>query len=86
MLIMHQPTKLKAGLFNFFFFFPRDMTEITIRKNEATIACLEKKTMAGFQFVCTCGPNTRLNFQIEILKIERGIADMPFSPFFVEIT
>ena len=35
---------------------------------------------------CTSGPNTRLNFQIENRKIERGIAEMPFSPFSAENT
>ena len=77
----HAPTdKLKAGLFLFFVFCPRDMTEITIRKNtKPTITCLlKKKKKAGFQFFCTCGPNTMFNFQIENRKIERGIAEMPF--------
>ena len=38
------------------------------------------------RFFGTCGPNTTLKFQIENLKIARGIADMLFSPFFVENT
>ena len=40
------------------------------------------KETPGFPFVCTCGLDT-LNFQIEILKIERGIAEMPFFQFFI---
>ena len=54
---------------------------------KATITCVKKKkkqNKTGFQFVCTCGPNTRLKFQIENRKIERGIAEMPFSPFFTK--
>ena len=31
---------------------------------------------------CTCGSNTPLKFQITILKIERGIAEMPFFSVF----
>ena len=36
--------------------------------------------------MCTCGSNTTLKFQIEILKSEQGIAEMPSFHFFVEIT
>ena len=55
---------------------------------KATITCLTKikKEKAGVQFFGTCGPNTTLKFQIENRKIERGIAEMPLSPFFVENT
>ena len=45
---------------------------------KATIACEKKKEagrQAGFPFVCACGLNTRLNFQIEIRQNERGIAE-----------
>ena len=37
----------------------------------------EIKNGAGFPIVCTCGSNTRLKFQIETRKIERGIAGIP---------
>ena len=85
---MHQPTNWRPVFFCFCFC-PRDLTEITIWKNtKATIACLKKrkKKKAGFQFFGTCGVNTRLNFQIENRKIDREIAEMPFSPFFAENT
>ena len=45
-----------------------------------------KKIKIGSPFVCTCGSNKSSKFQIKKLKIERGIAEMPFSPFFVENT
>ena len=54
------------------------MTDTTIRKNTKTaITCLEKtKTeKTWFPFVRTCGSNMRLNFWIEVRKIERGIAE-----------
>ena len=74
-LIMHKPTNELA--FFVCFFGSRDMTDTTIRKNtKAAIICLkkEKEKMASFPFVCICGSNTRLKFQIETRKIERGIA------------
>ena len=37
-----------------------------------------------FLFVCTYGSRASYKFQIEILKIERSIAEMPFFPLFVE--
>ena len=55
-------------------------------KNTKTpITCVkkEKEKKPSFPFVRACGSNTTLKFQIEILKIERGIAEMPFSQFFV---
>ena len=72
-LIMHKPTNELA--FFVCFFGSRDMTDTTIRKNtKAAIICLkkEKEKMASFPFVCICGSNTRLKFQIETRKIERG--------------
>ena len=61
-----------------FFVFVRDMTDTTIQQTtKATTTSLKKKKLlAGFPFVCTCGSNMWLNFQIEIPKIERGIAEI----------
>ena len=46
----------------------------------------KKKICDRFTSECTCGSNTSLKFQIKIVENERGIAEMPFSPFFVENT
>ena len=67
------------------------MVDITIRKNtEAPITCVKKQKTKrpGFPFVCTRGSNTSLKKKswIKFLKTERGIAQMPLSPFFVENT
>ena len=80
MLITDQPKNGKPG----FFFYPGDMADITIRKNTKAPVTFVKKNKRAFPIVCTCGSNTSLKFQIKILKIERGIAEMPFSPFLVE--
>ena len=56
------------------------------KKSKAPISRVKKKKKNGFPFVCPCGSNTTLKFEIEILKIERGIAKMPFFQFLVAIT
>ena len=79
----HKP---KAGLFNFMFLSERFDRNNNPKITKPTSTCLRKEEKAGFQCVCTCGPNTRLQIQIENHRIERGIAEMLFSPFFVENT
>ena len=66
----------------FFAVGPRDETDPTIRKNTNTTETCpgkkkEKKSETDFQFLCTWGSNTRLKFQIDTRKIERGIAVTP---------
>ena len=39
---------------------------------------VKKKNRPGFPFVCTCGPNTTLKFQIDFSEIGRGFAELPF--------
>ena len=86
--VHHAPTnKLKAGFVYFVFLSERYDKNNNPKNTKATITCLIKriKQKAGVQFFGTCGPNT-LKFQIENLKIARGIAEILFSPFFVENT
>ena len=84
---MHQPTNWKPA-FLFFCFCPGDITEIEImtRKNtKAIITCLQKKKGKGrLSVLLHVWSKYKVNFQIQKRKIERGIAEMPFSPFFVE--
>ena len=49
-------------------------------KKKTSITCMKKgkRKKPDFPLVCTCGSNTTLKFQIEILEIERVIAEMPF--------
>ena len=47
------------------------------KKATKTFPKKKKKNGAGFPFVCICGSNMRLKFQIETCKIEPGIAVMP---------
>ena len=85
----HAPTnKLKAGFVYLVFLSERYDQNNDPKNTKATITCLIKriKKKAGFQFFGTCGPNTTLKFQIENLTIARGIAEILFSPFFVENT
>ena len=76
--------KLKAGLFNFLLLSERyDRNNDPKKyKSDHNLSLKKEKKKTGFQFFCACGPSTRLNFQIENRKVERGIAEMPFSPFF----
>ena len=76
MLHMHQPTNGKPAPF---FLLERYDRYKGQKNTNATITCLKNRVSngAGFPFVCTCGLNTRLKFQIETRKIERGIAIMP---------
>ena len=56
------------------------MTDAIIRKNTKSTISYPKmeKEGASLPFLCTCGSNTRLKFQIEThkIEIERGIAVM----------
>ena len=79
LLIMHKPTNGKPV---FFFFLFERYGRYKYPKNAKTPVCCVKKIRRkkpGFPFVCTCGLTTALKFQIEILKNDRGIAEMPFS-------
>ena len=51
-----------------FFLSGRYVTDTTIRK------ILKCRKNSGFPAVCTCGLSSRFEFQIEIRKIEQGIA------------
>ena len=85
--VHHAPThKRKAGFVYFVFLSERYDQNNDPKNTKATITCLIKriKKKAGFQFFGTRGPNATLNFQVENLKIARGIVEMPFSPIFVE--
>ena len=83
----HAPThKLKAGLFNFFVLVRDRNNDPGKHKSDRNLSLKKKRKKADFQFFCTCGPTARFNFQIEKRKIQRGIAEMPFPPFFVEKT
>ena len=66
----------KACLFFFFFSFERYDRYKDPKKYKSSHNFREKKKKktAGFPFVCTCGSNTTLKYQIEIHKNERGIA------------
>ena len=59
------------------------MTDPAIRNNKkANLTSLQKRKIIGdgSECICTCGSNTRLTFQSQICKIERGIANiMSFS-------
>ena len=81
-LIMHRPTNGKPGFFSSLVFRPRDAADINVRKiqKKTSITCMKKgkRKKPDFPLVCTCGSNTTLKFQIEILEIERVIAEMPF--------
>ena len=85
----HAPThKLKAGLLNFLFLSARYDRNNDPKKHKSDHKLSQKRNKRkrpAFRFFVR-GPNTRLNFDIENRKIERGIAEMPFSPFFVENT
>ena len=85
--LMHGQNNWKACLSLLLLLLLRETWPIpTIRKNiKATIISLKKKSKtfpAGFPYVCTSGSSTRFTFQVEIRKIERGIAErMPFTIF-----
>ena len=49
-------------------------------KNTSDHTLSEKKGGADFSFVCTCGSNKRLNFQIEPRKIESGHRSVATCP------
>ena len=59
---------------------------LTFGRKSRAVGFLYGVYVLDLRFVCTCDSNATLNFQIEILKIERGVADMPFFQFLVEIT
>ena len=82
MMIIHQPTNWKPVFLIFLFLSERyDRNNDPKKyKSDHNLSLKRKKEN------CTSGPNTRLNFQIENRKIERGIAEMPFSPFSAENT
>ena len=59
----------------------RYVTDTTIRRNARATAVppLKKKEelfRQAFRLFCMCGSNMSLNFQMEIRKIERGIAEI----------
>ena len=67
MLIMPKPANGKPG---FFSFFVREIWPILMSEKYKNAHNLrEKRIKPGFPFVCTCGSNTTLKFQIETLKI-----------------
>ena len=47
------------------------------KNTKATKTCENDNNWADIEYLWTCGSNTGLNFQIEISKIDGGIADMP---------
>ena len=72
--IMRQQTGKPAWVF--FFLFKRWPIQRSEKSKNDDVF------FVGFPFVCTCGSNTRSKFQIELLKIERGIAEiMTFTIF-----
>ena len=73
MLIMHNQ---QLGSLPFFFFSSEryDLYEDPKKYKSGHNFRRRKKKTAGLSFVCTCGSKTTLKFQIELHKIERGIA------------
>ena len=74
--------RIECRPYGVFFFLSRDMTDPTTRKKNKIDQNYSKKTKksnrADTQSLWTYGSNTGLKIQCKILKIERGIAEMPF--------
>ena len=86
MLIMHQPTNGKPAFWIYVFF--QIVSVIYDRYN-----CLKKNKSdhnlplkewkkAGSQVVCTCCPNTRLNFRWRTVRLSGASQKCHFQPFF----
>ena len=87
MLIMHKPTNGKPD-FSCFLFGLRDMAAIRIRKMGKRLYLAWKKGKEKWSAFRLCARTVQstVRFQIEIVKIERGIGGMAFSQLVVVIT
>ena len=78
--------RIECRPYGVFFFFSRDVTDPTTRKNKIDQnhrKKLKKNNRANTQSLWTYGSNRGLKIQCKILKIERGIAEI--MPFFSKL-